>query len=107
MEGCGERIELARRTAPGLFSFDYVLPGEGDGHDDGPTMDIFLLETNDTHMYVIGELQDIKLKFTFKNCKRRKWPPDRKEPLNFSLIWWEGETPRLLSVWAGETGDVM
>ena len=30
MEGCGERIELARRTAPGLFSFDYVLPG-GDG----------------------------------------------------------------------------
>ena len=32
MEGCGERIELARRTAPGLFSFDYVLPG-GDGGD--------------------------------------------------------------------------
>jgi len=27
MEGCGERIELARRTAPGLFSFDYLLPG--------------------------------------------------------------------------------
>ena len=28
MEDCGDRIELARRTAPGLFSFDYVLPGE-------------------------------------------------------------------------------
>ena len=57
MEGCGERIELARRTAPGLFSFDYVLPGEGDGDDDGggdgPTMDLILRLTNNTHMYVI------------------------------------------------------
>ena len=34
MEGCGERIELARRTAPGLFSFDYVLPGDDDDGDD-------------------------------------------------------------------------
>ena len=41
MEGCGERIELARRTAPGLFSFDYVLPGgdyDYDGDYDGDVL---------------------------------------------------------------------